>query len=70
MTETKKWKVEYAYDDGRNGTVEVITEVQESGSLIVDNHKMVYDFRYEKGDLHKVMLNDYFGSGLKRITLL
>lgn len=73
--ETKKWIVEYSHSDGRNGTVEVTTEVGKSGAfkygngkcgaMIVDGFTQGYDLRYcTKKDLHRVMLDEYFGAGL------
>lgn len=72
--EVKKWDVEYSHDDGRSGTVEVETEVRKSdcfsygngksGGLTINGHTVYYDLRYNTGDLHKIMLIDYFGKGL------
>lgn len=72
--EIKKWKVEYNHEDGRSGTVVVSTEIQKSagfqygngkaGALTIGSFIQGYDLRYNSGDLHKVMLNDYFGKGL------
>ena len=73
-SETKKWEVAYSHADGRSGTVNVTTEVQDSGAfqygngkagaLIIDGYPTGYDLRYAHGDLHRVMLNEYFGNGL------
>lgn len=73
--ETKRWKVEFDYKDGRKGTVEFITEVGESdgfrygngkyGALIDGNFEQANDLRYvPANDLHRVILNEYFGDGL------
>ena len=72
--ERKIWLVEYDHKDGRSGTVRVETEVGESGAfeygnrkagvLLVDGYANGYDLRYCHGDLHKVMLSNYFGAGL------
>ena len=75
MKDIKKWKVTYDHKDGRSGTVEVETEIQKapgfqygngkSGAITVEgSDPRVYDLRYESGDLHKLMLDDYFGRGL------
>lgn len=76
--EVKKWRVTYAHDDGRSGTVDATTEIQQSGgfqygngkagALKVDGQTRGYDLRYASGDLHKVMLNEYFGKGLVEAT--
>ena len=79
MTETKKWRVEYDHKDGRSGVVEVTTEIMKSGGFQYGNGKagrltesgcrsQFYDLRYNHGDLHMVMLNGYFGNGLKKAT--
>lgn len=70
----KTWNVSYDHKDGRKGTVKVITEVervegasygnQKYGRLTVGASSTVYDLRYNKGNLHMVMLKDYFGTGL------
>ena len=73
--EVKKWDVEYSHDDGRNGVVEVVTEVGKSdafnyengkcGALTVGDFMQGYDLRYcREKDLHMVMLKEYFGNGL------
>ena len=78
-TETKRWKVAYAHEDGRSGVVEVETEVGKSGgfqygngksgALIVGDFEQGYDLRYSTAkDLHRVMLDDYFGKGLVEAT--
>lgn len=74
----KKWKVEYSHKDGRRGVVNAITEIEEikgnaygngkAGLLTVGDFSQGYDLRYESGDLHMVMLTDYFGCGLVRAT--
>lgn len=70
----KKWLVTYDHKDGRAGTVEVMTEVSDSGAFAYGNRKagalwverqmFGYDLRYCKGDLHRVMLDEFFGAGL------
>lgn len=70
----KKWLVTYDHKDGRAGTVEIETEVADSGAFAYGNGKagvlrecgqtFGYDLRYCKGDLHRVMLDEYFGNGL------
>lgn len=79
--EIKRWEVEYNHDDGRSGTVEVTTEVGKSaafqygngkyGAITVGEFEQGYDLRYclEK-DLHKVLLDEYFGKGLIKATEL
>lgn len=79
--ETKKWNVSYSHEDGRNGVVEVTTEITKSGcfdygngksgALIVDGYPNGYDLRYcgEK-DLHMAMIKHYFGKGLVKATEL
>lgn len=73
--ETKRWIVDYDHKDGRAGKVEVTTEIMKSGGFQYGNGKsgaltvkgyqpIVYDLRYNHGDLHRLMLNDYFGKGL------
>lgn len=73
--ETKRWKVAYSHKDGRSGTVEVETEVGKSGAfqygngkygvLTVGDFEQGYDLRYSSAkDLHRVMLEEYFGEGL------
>jgi hypothetical protein len=76
--EVKKWTVAYAHNDGRHGTVEATTEIQKSGGfqygngkaggLTVDGQTRGYDLRYASGDLHRVMLDEYFGDGLVEAT--
>lgn len=79
MEEIKKWEVEYSHDDGRSGTVEITTKVGESGAfqygngkcgaLIDGKHREGYDLRYcREKDLHRAMLEDYFGKGLVKAT--
>ena len=81
MKEVKKWKVEYNHNNGRQGTTEAITEIMESGcftygnrkcgALIIRDYEYGYDLRYcTAKDLHMVMLEDYFGSGLIKATEL
>ena len=70
----KKWLVTYDHKDGRAGTVEVETEVTDSGAFAYGNRKAGvlrigreaygYDLRYSSGDLHRVMLDGFFGKGL------
>ena len=73
--ETKKWIIKYSHADGRSGTVEATTEIKKSeafkygnrkyGALIIDGYPRVYDLRYNRAkDLHRVMLEEYFGDGL------
>lgn len=72
--EKKIWVVEYDHKDGRAGTVRVTTEVCKSGAfeygngkaglLVTEGFKQGYDLRYCHGDLHRVMLDNYFGKGL------
>ena len=74
----KEWLVEYNHSDGRHGTVKAITEISniekniygngKAGLLTVGDFSQGYDLRYEKGDLHMVMLKDYFGRGLVKAT--
>ena len=79
MVEKKRWKVEYSHADGRKGTVEVVTIVGESGAykygngkygaIVIGDYDQGYDLRYcREKDLHKVMLNTYFGQGLVKAT--
>ena len=71
----KKWKVKYDHKDGRSREVDVITKIfysgafdygnQTGGELIVNGAVQGYDLRYSKErDLHRTMLEDYFGNGL------
>ena len=77
--EVKHWRVKYDHKDGRNGEVEAITEVGETGAfqygngkagaLIIDGYTNGYDLRYcKEKDLHTVMLKEYFGKGLVTAT--
>lgn len=77
--DTKRWSIEYSHKDGRSGTVNVTTEVGESGgfqygngkggALIIDGYPYGYDLRYSReSDLHMAMIEDYFGSGLVKAT--
>lgn len=76
--EVKRWNVTYNHEDGRSGTVEAVTEIQKSGGfrygngkaggLTIDGYTTVYDLRYEHGDLHRLMLDSYFGKGLVKAT--
>ena len=79
MKEIKNWSIEYNHNDGRNGTVEAVTEVGESGAFAYGNRKygtltvgeftQGYDLRYStEKDLHMVMLKEYFGDGLVKAT--
>lgn len=34
------------------------------GALIIRDFEQGYDLRYARGDLHMVMIRDYFGDGL------
>ena len=81
MREVKNWRVEYSHDDGRSGTVEIITKVDESpafhygngkcGVLVDNGNRESYDLRYcREEDLHRAMLDDYFGKGLVKVTEL
>lgn len=78
-TGKKKWRVEYSHKDGRRGTVEVTTEISESGAfdygnrkcglLTVGDFEQPYDLRYIRGeDLHMAMLKNYFGEGIVKAT--
>lgn len=75
---TIKWIVEYDHHDGRNGTVQVTTEVSKSdafcygngkcGALIIGGYPTVYDLRYNtEKDLHMAMIKSYFGEGLVKV---
>ena len=75
VEEKRRWRVTYDHEDGRSGVVEVETELQQSGGFQYGNGKAggitvdgcetrFYDLRYEHGDLHRLMLDDYFGNGL------
>ena len=74
MTDVKRWNVQYDHKDGRSGVVEVVTEITKSGgfsygngkggALIVDGYPHGYDLRYCSGNLHMVMIKQYFGDGL------
>lgn len=76
--EIRTWMVEYDHKDGRSGKVTARTEVTKGGGfqygngkagcLKVGDYTRVYDLRYNKGDLHRVMIDDYFGSGLVAVT--
>lgn len=77
--EIKKWTVYYSHEDGRSGTVEVTTEVGKSGAfqygngkygaITVGDFEQGYDLRYcTRKDLHRVMLEEYFGKGLMTAT--
>lgn len=78
-TMSKKWNVEYDHKDGRKGTIEVRTEVEESngfqygngksGALFIGGSVHGYDLRYNKEkDLHMAMIKEYFGKGLVKAT--
>lgn len=71
--ETKKWKIQYDYHDGRKGTDIVTTIITKSksfnygnglcGILVIDDFNWSYDLRYMiPGDLHRAMINELFGS--------
>lgn len=75
VKEVKKWMVEYDHADGRQGTVEVTTEICKAGgfqygngkggALIENGYPHIYDLRYcREKDLHMVMIREYFGDGL------
>lgn len=79
MGDIKKWLVKHNHNDGRAGTVEVTTEIQKSGGFQYGNGKagvitvgsftQGYDLRYNTAkDLHMIMLNEYFGTGLVSAT--
>ena len=79
--EIKNWKVEYDHKDGRSGVVNVTTEIRDSGAFTYGNCKSgaitvndgeprYYDLRYNHGDLHMLMIKDWFGKGLVKSTLL
>lgn len=80
--EVKNWKVEYDHKDGRCGVVNVTTEIRESGAFSYGNGKAgaiqindgdprYYDLRYNHDDdLHMLMIQDWFGKGLVKATLL
>ena len=75
--EVKNWMVEYDHKDGRSGVIHVTTEIKDSGAFQYGNQKAgaitiggesrYYDLRYEHGDLHKLMIEDWFGKGLVKI---
>lgn len=71
--------MEYIHEDGRSGSVKVVTEIcktggfkygnGKSGMLAVGGTMQIYDLRYNRErDLHMVMLEDYFGKGLVKAT--
>ena len=73
--ELKEWIVEYDHKDGRKGTMSVTTETDKSEAFDYGNRtvgrltteggtEIGYDLRYSHGDLHRVMLDEYFGAGL------
>lgn len=77
MREIMNWIVFFDHHDGRSGKVSVSTileKVPESrygnktyGSICVaddDLSSRTYDLRYETGNLHLLMIEDFFGSGL------
>lgn len=77
----KTWKIEYDHKDGRKGTVIATTEIVKSDGFQYGNGKagrltvgssteQVYDLRYCTGDLHRVMIDDYFGKGIVSVTEL
>ena len=39
-----------------------------SGGLTINGYTTGYDLRYASGDLHRVMLEEYFGKGLVKAT--
>ena len=70
-----RWMVTYDHKDGRKGTIEAQTEVfgngaskygnGKGGSITIEgNDPVIYDLRYSHGDLHKLMLETFFGEGL------
>ena len=77
--EKKRWLVAYSHKDGRKGTIEVTTEISQSdcfrygngksGLLTVGDFMQGYDLRYNReNNLHMVMLRDYFGNGIVKVT--
>ena len=78
--EVKKWSIKYDHKDGRKGVVEVTTEVGKSGASrygngkagmiqVKDSDPRYYDLRYNhEPDLHMLMIEDYFGEGLVKVT--
>jgi len=79
MRETKKWRIDYDHKDGRHGTMEVTTEIGDStlfqygngkyGAIFCDDFEQGYDLRYCRSkDLHRVILDEFFGDGLVRAT--
>lgn len=71
---TKKWQVTYDHKDGRSGVVNAETTVMDSGAFqygngkageltINDAYTEYYDLRYTHGDLHRAMIEGYFGKG-------
>lgn len=71
--------MEYSHEDGRSGSVRVITEIRKTGGfqygngkagrLVVEGYEAFYDLRYNRAkDLHMEMLKDYFGEGLVKAT--
>lgn len=77
--EVKRWRVEYNHRDGRNGSVEVKTEIADSGAfdygngkdgaLFIDGTMHTYDLRYNtEDDLHMEMIKAAFGRGLVKAT--
>lgn len=74
-SEIRNWTIEYDHRDGRSGAVEVKTEIEEAAAFHYGNRKMgvltvegqphIYDLRYsEAEDLHREMLEAFFGDGL------
>ena len=80
MKETKRWNVRYDHKDGRCGTVEVLTEIEKLnntygngkyGRLTVDSFSQIYDLRYNReSDLHRLMIENYFGKGLIKAEVI
>lgn len=77
MRENMNWVVSYDHHDGRSGKVPVTTtleKVPESrygnktyGNICIGDEYLTsrtYDLRYQTGNLHLLMIEDYFGTGL------
>lgn len=76
IIDQKFWVISYDHDDERKGKVLVKTELHAlpekenqygkpvCGRLIIGDWDKLYDLRYEKGDLHSIMIKDWFGKGL------
>lgn len=74
---TKKWVVEYDHKDGRKGKANAITTLckvddtygnQTYGHFETEHYATNYDLRYcRESDLHRVMLESYFGDGIVNV---